>query len=164
MGGTSNGYDLYVENKGKLEDFIQEAHRDDENDEACYNFSLIVNISDEPAYLKVALGSHKFTGEEQKARNMHNNMTMYEIPPGRAVLFYRQLLHCGTAYRKLHLRLFSYVDIWPERRAVDLMEINPHDTYRLSQPPPNNRKRNPNRDSATTENPSMLKSDEKFYL
>ena len=40
-------------------------HRDDKQDRALYNFSVLVNISDADAILKVAKGSHKFTGLQQ---------------------------------------------------------------------------------------------------
>ena len=57
-----------------IHDFPQEAHRDDHSDFALYNYSLIINISEEDAVIRVCKGSHQFNGVEQLEKNMANQM------------------------------------------------------------------------------------------
>ena len=87
-----------------LHDYPQEPHRDDPSDFALYNYSLIINISEEDAVLRVCKGSHQFSGVEQLEKRMADQMEEVRIPKGKAILFSRQLLHSGTAYVQDHER------------------------------------------------------------
>ena len=116
------------------EDFSQEAHRDDKSDFALYNFSLIINISKEDAVIRVCKGSHKFSGAEQLAQGMGENMEEVRIATGKAILFSRQLLHSGTAYLKDHERFFCFVDLFPPRHFGYINPIFPSDTSKYTSP------------------------------
>ena len=90
-----------------IHDFPQEAHRDDPHDFALYNYSLIINISEEDAVIRVCKGSHQFSGVEQLEKKMGDQMEEVRIPKGKGILFSRQLLHSGTAYLNDHEDFFA---------------------------------------------------------
>ena len=118
-----------------IKDFPQEIHRDDHHDTALYNYSLIINISEEDAVLRVCKGSHKFSGVEQLQNNMGDRMEEVRIPKGKGILFSRQLLHSGTAYFHDHERFFCFVDMFPPEHEGYINPIFPNDTSKYTNPP-----------------------------
>ena len=118
-----------------IHDFPQEAHRDDPHDFALYNYSLIINISEEDAVIRVCKGSHQFSGVEQLEKKMGDQMEEVRIPKGKGILFSRQLLHSGTAYLNDHERFFCFVDMFPPRHEGYIYPIFPNDTSKYINPP-----------------------------
>jgi len=113
------GYDGYetgpdaVQN-GSRDNLDQLPHRDCKQDRALYNFSCIINLMPEDAILRIAKGSHIFSGQQQLELNLKNHLEDVSIKQGEVIIFYRQLLHSGTAYKADHKRFFTFLEIYPK--------------------------------------------------
>mmetsp|Transcript_35717 Transcript_35717/g.45444 ORF Transcript_35717/g.45444 Transcript_35717/m.45444 type:complete len:384 (+) Transcript_35717:153-1304(+) len=111
--------------RNKAPTVLQLWHRDDTYGRARYGFSVIYNTSDQPAFLRVATGSHQMTHAEQFELDVTKQKSMLQlvtIQPGQCILFHRNLLHQGASYETEQVRIFAYVEIWPkEYKAKDVI-------------------------------------------
>ena len=74
---------------------------------------------------------------EQYALNVTEDATKVQlvtINQGNFILFHRNLLHQGVSYKKEHLRVFAYVEIFPRGSEDVLTLADPGETSKYVSP------------------------------
>jgi len=133
------GYHGYETGANKVEDgsrnkLDQLPHRDCKQDTALYNFSCIINLMEEDAILRIAKGSHVYTGKQQKDLELKEQLEDVHLKKGECIIFYRQLLHSGTAYKHDHKRFFTFLEIYPKGMDGCIQQPNESETSHYDAP------------------------------
>ena len=98
---------------------------------------MIFNPNEQPAHLRVALGSHLMSHVEQFNNNVtqdKDRVKLITIPKNHFVLFYRNLLHQGVSYLSEHCRVFAYVDLFLKNRKPPVNLAEPGHTSKYVAP------------------------------
>ena len=112
----------------------QQFHADDATERSIFQYSMILNTGNNDVKLHVCPGSHRMTHEEQWQAQVHATYETVTVKPGFFVLFSRNLIHAGAAYRERQDRFFCYIDMGPNEWYHKVIWPHPDKVWKYYDP------------------------------
>jgi len=123
---------------GKIKDPLEKMqpfHADDNIEQGIFGYSAIFNTDAKQDFtLYCCPGSHKLTHQQQWEQQVHEHYLPVKVPPGKFILFFRNLIHAGGSYLERQDRFFSYIDVGPMSHYDRVDWPNPDRVWRHADP------------------------------